>query len=170
MIENEHPKCKCIEEEYSKNVSHIHLWSEAENQIKIAAAHTPCCKKMLIKLWKSQCFTCLHAILTESSIYQEGWHRWWWVIVGAVWTGWHQQGARGCGVARRRQPCIHAAYVWLVMYMDPHLHLWITNRSRSIRIWSLSRDEFCSSKRKKVQEYCYVSVWVWVFYQTVCQH
>ena len=106
-------------------------WTSHGLSLKSAAAHTLIAKTQLVCYceWKS---------FTKKDETAGG--GWWWGVSGVA--GWHLRGARGCGDARRQQPCAHAAFVRLVIYGISSSSSMCLIWNRSIRTWSLSRDEF----------------------------
>ena len=119
-------------------------WSESE---KCCCSYSCCKSSACMLLWLKVYFT------KKDDTAGSGW---WWGVSGVA--GWHLRGARGCGDARRQQPCAHAAFVRLVIYGISSSSSMCLIWNRSIRTWSLSRDEFCSFKKEKITKYCYVSL------------
>ena len=103
-------------------------WSESE---KCCCSYSCCKSSACMLLW-------LKVYFTKKDDTAGG--GWWWGVSGVA--GWHLRGARGCGDARRQQPCAHAACVRLVMYGISSSFSMCLIWNRSIRTWSLSRDEF----------------------------
>ena len=131
LIENEHPKCNSNHGSCTwRRIRSIQQkwWSESE---KCCCSYSCCKSSACMLLWLKVYFT------KKDDTAGSGW---WWGVSGVA--GWHLRGARGCGDARRQQPCAHAACVRLVMYGISSSSSMCLIWNRSIRTWSLSRDEF----------------------------